>query len=294
MTNPIFCVWCPPYLEWSGGSLALHRLVHLLSQFGYDAFAVGCHKNTEWGGGLIQESEIVDFLDKHPNAIMVYPEVVKGNPYNAKNVVRWLLNNPLVTIGEQTEYPENELLFDYCPYYSEYYKDRIIGTLAPFDFRLDTYVDKGRHVKGKVCYTIRKGYNKPHDKHPYDAILIKDYGEQQLGEELIKIFDGCETFISYDHNCFLSVHAALRGCDSIVIPDDNMTAEQWRNTAAFMKYGIAYGMNDLVYARATRQLIKPMLQEAENLSLLQVQIFISECKRMINPMQTYDAPVYGC
>lgn len=280
MINPIFCVWCPPYLEWSGGSIALHRLVHVLADKGYEAYAVGCHKSDALKGGLITEDKITQFLCDNPNAIMIYPEVVTGNPYGAKNVVRWLLNDPMATIGISPDF-EGEHLFTYCDYYKGIYADRIIGELSTFDLRLDSYVDKGKHIKGKTCYTIRKGYNKTHDKHPADAILIRDYQEQQTGEELIKIFDECETFISYDANTFLSVHAALRGCNSIVIPYEGVSKEQWRDNAIYLKYGIAYGFDDLDYAIQTRHLMRDYLRLYEIKSDLQVNQFIAFCKTML-------------
>jgi hypothetical protein len=251
-------------MEWSGGSLALHTLASKLQSFGENVIKIPEHST----------------MFVPDDAIMIYPEVVIGNPCNAKNVVRWLLNDPAVTIGEKTVYPESELLFTFCDYYSKRYN--VLGTLSVFDLRLDTYVDKRLHVKGKTCYTIRKGYNKEHNKHLEDAILIRDYGEQQLGEELIAIFDQCETFISYDHNCFLSVHAALRGCKSVVIPDVNVSATTWRNTAGFMQYGIAYGFDDMDYAEATKHLIMPYLRRIEKENNNQVINFIDICKNKIN------------
>lgn len=283
MNNPIFCVWCPPYLEWSGGSIALHRLVHVLADKGYETYAVGCHKSDTLKGGLITEDKIQSFIQSNNDrVIMIYPEVVAGNPYGAKNVVRWLLNDPSVTIGKSPSF-EGEALFTFCDFYKGIYADRIISELSTFDLRLDSYVDKGNHIKGKVCYTIRKGYNKPHDKHPFDAILIRDYQEQQTGEDLIKIFDECETFISYDPNTFLSVHAALRGCNSIVIPNEGVSKEQWRDNAIYLKYGVAYGWDDLDYAIQTRPLMRDYLREYEVRSDKQVDSFIQYCISILSP-----------
>lgn len=279
----IFCVWCPPYLDWSGGSIALHRLVHMIAETGHECHAVGCHKNDKWLGGLIAEDKIEAFLQQNADrAVMIYPEVVHGNPYKAKNVVRWLLNDPKVTTGKIGLYPESELLFTFCEYYSSDYKDRILGELGTFDLRIDSYEDKGRHIKGKTCYTIRKGYNKVHDKHPADAICIRDYQEQQVGEDLIKIFDDCETFISYDHNCFLSVHAALRGCLSIVIPDPAVSKEDWKAKNAYMHYGIAYGFDDIEWAKSTQHRIKDLLRKHEVKSNAQVHHLILVCYLRFN------------
>lgn len=283
MHNPIFCVWCPPYLEWSGGSIALHRLVHVLADKGYEAYAVGCHKSDLLKGGLITEDKIQSFIQyNNDRVVIIYPEVVEGNPYGAKNVFRWLLNDPAATIGKSPSF-EGEHLFTYCDYYKGIYTNRVIAELSTFDLRLDTYADKGQHIKGKTCYTIRKGYNKTHDKHPSDAILIRDYQQQQTGEELIKIFDECETFISYDTNTFLSVHAALRGCISIVIPNEGVSKEQWRGNAIYLKYGVAYGFDDIEYAIETRHLMKDYLREYEIKSDLQVDAFIDYCRSVLTP-----------
>lgn len=277
-TKLIFCVWCPPYLEWSGGSLALHTLVHLLAEQGFEAYVVGCHKSDKLKGGLITEDRITDFIKyNNDRVVMIYPEVVRGNIYGAKNVVWWLLNNPAVTIGETPDYPIGDLVFTFCDFYSGTYAPRIAGELSVFDFRNDTYVDKGMHIKGKTCYTVRKGFYKERNQHPEDAIQILDYQDQQLGEDLIKIFDECETFISYDHNTFLSIHAAMRGCISIVVPDPNISKEEWRGKAGFMKYGIAYGFDDIDYAIETRNLLREYLIQEEHKSNRQLEEFINIC-----------------
>jgi hypothetical protein len=86
-----FITWCPmAFNPSSGGILALHKLTHNLALLGEKSYITTAQKNPAYLGEQITEEQAHRF-DKN-STIVLYPEIVTGNPYNAKHVMRWILN----------------------------------------------------------------------------------------------------------------------------------------------------------------------------------------------------------
>jgi hypothetical protein len=82
----------PDYTERHGGVVALHRLCDRLNALGQPAFIVPLGSargvtNRGWRTPLWAGSDLSD-------AILVYPEIVTGNPLLGHRIVRWLLHRP--------------------------------------------------------------------------------------------------------------------------------------------------------------------------------------------------------
>lgn|GEM_PF-2794033 len=101
-----FVVAAPDYTEGHGGVVAMHRLCDRLNAIGCEAFieplgdATGVTRpgwqTPLWRGRSLE------------SAVMIYPEIVTGNPLGASRVVRWLLNRPAWFTGEaMDEHPDD-------------------------------------------------------------------------------------------------------------------------------------------------------------------------------------------
>ena len=101
-----FLVWAPPYTHRSSGVRALFRLCHHLNQAGYPSAMVAEPGDAlpEWNTPL-HSGPVGD-------SIVIYPEIVSGNPLGARRVIRWALNNPGL-LGGDTTYPDEEMVFVY-------------------------------------------------------------------------------------------------------------------------------------------------------------------------------------
>ena len=117
------------------------------------------------------------------------------------------------------------------------------------------------------CHTFRKSFYHKTLKyaHPPNASLEITRGHKQI--DCINIFNKKSIFISYDPLTFLSIIAAMCGCISVVIKVDGIPTQlDWIKTTAVAQYaeknkidklyGIAYGLDEIDWARNTLPLVK--------------------------------------
>ncbi len=132
-----FLIVAPRYTHRSSGVRALYRLCHHLNHAGYPAAVVAWnglrgsrHQESAFrrlGGAGYRVARalwrLIGPADLSPwdvpgyrgpacDAIVIYPEVVPGNPLRASKVVRWVLNSPGL-LGGDAVYPDSEMLFAY-------------------------------------------------------------------------------------------------------------------------------------------------------------------------------------
>lgn len=264
-----FYIWAIPFNTMSGGSVALHKLADTLAKLGEEVYIVADSKNPKWGGIRIDHKD-ANGLD----GVAIYPEIVNGNPFGCKVVVRWLLNTPGIMGGDGL-YEPTDLLYKYADVYQYPRSNGILATFNMEGTRRFTNHDEPR--KG-TCYARRKGSYKTPDKHPDNALCIDDYGSKGGDDYLIKIFNTYETFISYDHATFLSVQAALCGCLPIIIPEEGVSKEEWKMKDLIKGYGMSWGFDDIQWALDTRPLLLPHLEELDRSSIEQCKCMINQCK----------------
>jgi CDP-4-dehydro-6-deoxyglucose reductase, E1 len=120
-SDPRFLIYTPFYQGSSNGIRILYTLVELLREMGINALIV-CYDHQIHDNTSLPERyrELflrigVDFSssDIRENDIVIYPEIISGNPLQAVNVVRYLLNRPYVLTGEPVVYGPTDLIVSY-------------------------------------------------------------------------------------------------------------------------------------------------------------------------------------
>jgi hypothetical protein len=95
-----FVIAAPGYRPDSGGVVAMHRLCDVLNRLGHRAVILPLDGRAAtcpgWDTPLVTVPAAVE------GAVVVYPEIVTGNPLGAAQVVRWLLNRPGYVSGRPT------------------------------------------------------------------------------------------------------------------------------------------------------------------------------------------------
>lgn len=290
-----FIIYTHGYDENSGGKIALHQLCNLLNNEGESAYLWPAKKPlfdpkyffrsirkaltykmkksrqvfktfAEFNTPIAKASDLND-------AIVIYPEVVSGNPLLAKHIVRWFLHKPGFHTNK-INYGENELYFLYstiCNHKDvETDPDNILEVRQVRD---DIYKQTNFDKRKGSAYMMRKGEGKKIVHDLEDSILVDSFSHT----EMAKIFNKVKYFISYDPYTLYSRYAAICGCISIIIPEDNISQDEWEPTPE-LRYGLAYGFNDIEHAKATRDLVLPYLKEQEQEVNTSIKKFIKKCE----------------
>jgi hypothetical protein len=246
----VFLVMASAYDENSGGNMVSHYLVDQLNKYS-NAFLVplmenhlanvsnakhiqkllainveqykGFMTNPDWNTPWLSYQD-ASRLVLESNCVIVYPEIIRGNPLGAKHVARWCLHRPGF-FSDDFCFGKSEVLFKYDDWIelpSSYngffeYGGTLYCNFPPYDlFGRSPLKDVYQEVAGRdICYAIRKG---DVDFEPifgitHESINIDNFTRREVAD----IFSKCKRFISFDHNTFYSSLAVLSGCESIVV-----------------------------------------------------------------------------
>jgi len=288
-----YIIYTDNFNENVGGTIALHKLCDLLNRMGQKAYL--------WPWTLHRPI----FDNKHPftstyqffkyyrrkkrkkfytfdgfitpiakrsdlrNSIVIYPEIIDGNPLQVSNVVRWLLHKPGFHTG-RINYGENDLYF----FFQEIFNDPKLNPypnhlLTVLWVRDDIYKQTNYGHREGVCYMVRKGKDRQLVHDTSTSILLDNLPHHKIA----KIMNQCEYFISYDMETMYSQYAVLCGCKSIVIPQQGISKEQWQPKEEF-RSGIAYGFDDIEEAEKTAPLVYNVLRNIETKSKESVEFFV--------------------
>lgn len=291
-----FIIYANSFDENSGGALVLHRLCDLLNRSDVKAFLWpsmhglfdpwrplnSLHRlrmQRRWHRKHGEYKTFPQFLtpiatpEDIENAIVIYPEVVDGNPLRAKHVVRWLLHKPGHHTG-RINYGRNDKFFFFQDAFNDPSLNPDSGNLLRTVFvRDDIYHQTNFGPREGVCHILRKGAHRPMAHDAVRSILIDGLSHREAAE----VFNRVQTCISYDPYTMYSQFAALCGCDSIVLPEDGMTLDSWYPDKRD-RYGVALGWDNLDAARRSAPLLLAHLKQQEQAANQSVHQFIEKCR----------------
>lgn len=294
-----FIIFAPSYSEISGGAVAMHKLCHLINSLGGKAFLFPMfesfylnqinfrrvilrmlhrHLKSSFSQYKVHghwETPVITKLSSEvdlSNSIVVYPEITFGNPLNAPYVVRWMLHNPGFHKGtfyygtDELHFKFNTAIQDFNYPRCTLWKDKLEVIHYPLD--LYNEIDTSPTRSGRA-YCIRKGRNRVRKEDLSDGVIIDGMSHQDVARTLKSV----EQFISYDTYTAYSKFAALCGCDSIVIPEDGVDITDWYSDPAD-RLGVAYGFEEIEWARKTRQDLKAAVAQQHERSAEDVKRFL--------------------
>lgn len=218
-----YCIWAPNYTERSAGIWALHALCHSLNLAGYPAYLLPTPTaNPQWNTPLLTQELVDRYVALGVDPIVVYPEIVHGNPANASTVVRYVLNRPGHLTGAGMDEGPEDLLF----YYSEDFIDDARGdedllsapTVNTALFRPDP-----SRVRDK---TIVFQYRYPLEKIDFSVFPpgteLLSMADPLALPDLARLFQGTKTLYSYElsNTCTLAMAA---GCPVIYRTEGGLT-----------------------------------------------------------------------
>jgi len=290
-TKRNYIIYTFPWDENNGGVIFMHNLVHELNQMGERAFlwkAAPIYKPgrrqrlRNWlrpdpmVTNPLLDTPVAHRRDLSAESIVIYPELVRGNPLEARHVVRWLLYKP--GLLHSFDFGPDEVFFRVgpitdVPEITGGAPDLLMWKINP------EYRNENRPERKGVCYIVRKGRDKRRiaETEAPDAICIDGLSHAEIN----KVFNRCDTFYSYDEATMYSQFAAISGCTSIVVPGMFASSKEWADQHPNGRFGIAYGTHPdaLAHARDTRHLLLQDMQRKEDESLETVRNFVDLTRR---------------
>lgn len=287
------------------GPVVLHLLCRMLSDLGYDArvfrlrtdvqhVSIPCSRQeflrsylpfvNRKNRQVIENQEdsvkgcvLTDWPYVDDDTIVVYPEIVFGNPLAAKHVVRWFLNvNRFKAqyVGLQP-YGEDDLFLGFLNVFNDYQLNPSGRKVTLSYFNHDVYKRWNYGERKGCCFLIRKGVNRPDLPASVPGIIIDDLSEK----EKVEVMNKCEYFYSFDTQTAYSIVAAVCGCVSIVIPEAGKSREDYTEGEA-KGWGIAYGTSpeELDFARNTQKELHALIESFDVDNQKNVQKFLTYCR----------------
>lgn len=212
------------------------------------------------------------------DTIVVYPDVVYGNPMHAQKVVRYMLYYNRFP-GDNAWYQKSDLFFSYREQFNDSKLNPTCRILQIFSFDSDLYKRTNFGKRHGNCYFIRKGSDRTDLPQKFDGPVLDTLKET----EKVRILNQCERCYSYDTQSFYSIIASLCGCLSIVVPEQGKTRKDYV-TPEDHSIGVAFGESpeEIKYALDTQGEIVAGIKRAFERNKMYVTSFISTCKNYFN------------
>jgi glycosyltransferase involved in cell wall biosynthesis len=236
MGHPYFIV-APAYDHTSAGIRCIHYLCHKLNEIGQEAYVSTAVINPKWNTPTARRKNIND-------CIVVYPEVTPGNPFNAKNVIRYVMQTPGL-LGGDKEFPDSELVV---------YHSRQLSETGPYlttpSIESDIFRPFPKYRRsGSVYYASGKSKNKPTpDQVEGMTQITREWPTTR--EEIADLFKRAEVFYTWDAMTALIQEATFCGCP-VVIMDAGYWTKEDINKCEYGMAGVAWGVEELDRARKT-------------------------------------------
>jgi len=318
--NHKFGVVASPYKENVGGIVVSHYLVDRInfyfakndSPIAYlvpvvqPPYEIEYHTNSQYITPVLSQEKYFEYLS-NDELILIYTEGIKGNPVQGNKIIRWILY--FLNLQEDYGYLPNDYIACYSKGICKQFDD---SNWHKYPLRV---IDLNWDIINKVNTNIERDidvvYFKPHDRKKiwvyqngssinidYDSY---EYMIQNLFSmmnksiismkpslnkfERLDLLSRSKHFISLDPLTFRSVEAAMVGCISIVIPVPGVSKEEWITVSyapEYLKYGIAYGFEDIEHARMTIDLVIPNLHEQDKNTKEILVDFVKDIKQYFN------------
>lgn len=287
LQRPTYVIVAPKYLDTSGGIVFLHKLADELVRTGERAVLWPMQwKRLSWPWDPVRRmvrghrfrmmpgtsARLATSGDLLGDAIVVYPEIVAGNPLGAGRVVRWLMYPPSLR-GTSASFGPGDLYFKA----SDFSDDVALTGGAPLLHLFSVhpaYADRGNKDRHGTCYMRRKQADKPILHDPDRDICLDGLDHETIATH----FNQCERFICYDEATMYAQFAALCGCLPIVVPGFYRDRASWSADRPIATYGVAFGLDDTEHALNTRHLLADDLHRIEQEGRATVRAFVARTK----------------
>lgn len=201
-----------------------------------------------WGlyGWLLAKGQIVyaNAMFDNKDFVAIYPEIVNGNPMEARHIVRYLLNEPGVMSNglepSPTSFDPQDKLYVFSELFNTVGADEDHHLFLPI-LDINLFKDEKRRVRPHKCVFVGKGDDLSF--HPKDSIPI-DRNLAQDQAHLADFLNSCEVMYAYDPVSAMYEIARLCGC-RIVLFNPKYSKEEFEKYEPGMN-GISWNKDEEV------------------------------------------------
>ena len=232
-------LYITPYDIKCGGITVIHYFAQLINEKYNDKYCAKLfmYNNLKYKNPFC--NDFAQFDDITDDTIVIYPEIVSGNPLNAKRVIRWILLELGIEmpLDHYKKWDKTDLI---------YHWEKIYKQLA-CPFFNNVFTNKNQ-TKTKTCYLVKKGHlihKIINYIHPNDSICIDNLSLSQISN----IFNECKYFYTYDPNSAYVIYSAVCGCIPIIYEiygvneDEYFKSKMYNFNDKIYNKGIVYGNN---------------------------------------------------
>jgi hypothetical protein len=247
---PKFIIYAPDYTTLSSGIRCLHLLCHRLNQRGFSAAITPRIRNPHLETPRISQRKIQSAPGILDLSIVIYPEVVKGNPLEARNVVRYLLNKPgFFGVGALQDYGPA----DYFIHFAEEFRPSGLKS-RPLRLPLvDTNIFKPPLTEGVrrgfLLYSARYTPNRASFPDWIDDITVISSGHPRSPAELAELYGSKRALIIGERSA-AAAEALHCHCPIIMLPHDDFDHVPFMSS--FVGFGKIAGFDHAGLASATK------------------------------------------
>ena len=224
--HPKFLIGTQNFSHRSGGIRMLYRLCYHLNVAGYPS-AVAPIPSMGWEiEPPYPDWPVAVHRGRTADSIVVYPEIVPGNPLEAEKIVRWTLNTPGV-LGGDIFYPDEEMVFVAGSQQLATVSKSVSKPLGP-ERVLSVGIIDPKYIypdpaieKTLDCVFTYKG-EAIRTRYP----LLNEASLQRIEDitptmaSLGDVLRRTRTLYSYDHKSTILKEAAICGCRVLVVHED--------------------------------------------------------------------------
>jgi len=170
-------------------------------------------------GYLLAKGQIALTNVKYPqDFVAIYPEIVHGNPLEAKKIVRYILNKPGVMasygVTGPTVFEKTDEIYVFSKIYDTFGVDDDHLMFLPV-LNLHIFKDYKR-ARFSTCYFVGKG--KDMGVHPKSSIKIDRTNSSDQGE-LADLLNTCSVMYTYENPTAMNEIARLCGCRVVYLAE---------------------------------------------------------------------------
>ena len=228
-----YVIVAPNFAHVCGGIRALHRLCHKLNDRGFPAYITGKEAGPAYEGFTntrhVNSLSLAEREDIQHNGIVIYPEIVVGNPLRFNNVVHWWLI-PIQYIDEHA------LNFSFVDH--PYLKLRAPNNLCTF-FIESFFKPPVTENRFQTCFRVHKGARLPRipeTQVPSCKEITGQFPATRQG--VAQLLQTSSIFYTYDDLSGIAVEARLCGCPVKII-DYTFLNREILDTESYSHYGLA-------------------------------------------------------